>query len=234
MSADLYVDGTAPLTGDPQVAAQLASFGGNRFVVATVTVETSDAVSGVQTVDWDMGDGTKLKSVLLPQAASTSVAHAYVRSGSWAGSVAVTDRARNRAVRPFTVTVPSLQPADPSPSPVPAPVAADRNPPQLMVVAARRQRVLARGGVTMQVTCSEACAAAARAALSVHGRRFRLTAKTRALVPWARARVRVKLSAAVRKALRAARNARPSVTITVTATGAAGNRATRQVRVTAT
>lgn len=231
VSADMYVDSVPPAAGEVSVQAQGATFGGNRYVLARMSLELSDATSGIESIRWDMGDGTNVPSFQDYGKNVTSIDHSYYRSGNYAGTVTITDRAGHQTTRAFSVAVPELNPSPPGGAiPPPAP-AADRVPPSLSVSAARRQRALKTGSLTVQTGCSEVCELAATASATVRGRKLRVTAGTRTSPASALTTVKLRLSSSARKAIRAARPAKATFTVTVTASDAAGNRSSRQVRV---
>jgi hypothetical protein len=122
----------------------------------------------------------------------------------------------------------------PSPGGVQAPVA-DTVAPLLSVSGARTQRPLKRGAVVVLARCpAEACTASATATIRVPGvgRALRLVARKRAIAAGHATTLRLGLSAAVRRALRAHRALTARVRVAVA--DAAGNRtiAGRTVRLT--
>jgi glucose/arabinose dehydrogenase len=117
-------------------------------------------------------------------------------------------------------------PAGPSPTPLPATLAADNAAPRLRVTVKRRQRVLRLRGVVAYARCDERCSVAAGGVLRLRGRALRLRRVTRAGRASRRVRLKVRLSRRSARALRraAARRRRASVRIGLRATDAAGNR----------
>jgi hypothetical protein len=65
-----------------------------------VSIDASDATTGVQSYRWTMGDGT------VRTTAEPHLQHKYPAAGDWPASVAVTDFAGNQASASFTVSVP--------------------------------------------------------------------------------------------------------------------------------
>jgi hypothetical protein len=144
------------------------------------------------------------------------------------------------ATRPVLVPVPvvpvpgapggSSLGASPPSAGVTAP--AERRPPSAAVAVAAWQRVLARGGVTVQVTCDRDCMVRADGRIALGGGRFlRLAGATQGL----RAHVPKLLVLAVpprrERALRRALHRRGTLPATVVATPAGGEAAERRTRV---
>ncbi|MDA0161288.1 PKD domain-containing protein [Solirubrobacter ginsenosidimutans] len=223
-TAMLYVDATPPTVSEPSpIIAGLDML---------VSVETSDAVSGVASIEWSTGDGASYSG-------KSWVRHTYLLAGTWTGSVTVVDQAGNRTTRPYTVTVaPSAPPtaAKQPPAAIPTPVpAADTTAPLLRVDAQSRQRLRTRRAAVVTVSCSERCSASATGVLTVGGRRHALRASSRELLADQPGSVRVALSSQAQQALSRAsrRGRRPVAVIRVTVQDAVGNRASKTVSVSA-
>jgi hypothetical protein len=149
--------------------------------------------------------------------------HAYLTAGTWRGSVVVTDHAGNQSARSYTV---NAAPAAP-PATVPAP-AVDTTPPRLTVTAAHLQAAAHAGVVVLHAGCLEACTLTARGTLTARHRRYVLAGARGAALPGAPVTLRLRLDAATRRALRAAKRA--TVTVTVRAADADGNTSDKTVR----
>lgn len=120
-------------------------------------------------------------------------------------------------------------------APTPPSAGTDVVGPVTRVVAARRQRALLRRAVLVAVACpAEACTVAATGTVSVPGaaRVLRISAPPRRVAAGRRATLRLRLKPRVRAAVRHALRRRPSVPVTlrVIVTDAARNRTTRTRR----
>ena len=215
-TAMLYVDATAPAVSEPAViTAGLDSL---------VSIQASDAVAGVASIQWSAGDGYIASG-------TTYVRHTYLLAGTWHGSVTVTDHAGNQTTRAYAVVV---APASSTPPQTrPAPPAADTTAPQLRVSASARQRLRSRGAALVTVTCSEPCTASATARLTASGHRFDLPSTTASLAAGQRRVLRLALTSRARQRSRAhtpiiGTRARASACV---ARDRAGNRAERTVRI---
>lgn len=213
----LYVDATPPTVSEPRVIVA--------GLDTLVSVEASDAVAGIKTIEWSAGDG-------YTESGATYMRHAYIVAGTWSGSVTVTDHAGNISTRTYTVTVAQAQRAGGSPAP-PAPV--DKIAPGLRVNAAARQPMRARGAAVMTVRCSELCVAVANGSLTIAGRRYKLRTARRSLAAGESRTLRLALNSGTRQALSQAsrRHRRVRATLRVVATDSAGNGTREAVHVTA-
>ena len=132
-----YVDSEPPSVGSPGVVQN------GREVL--VSVDATDATTGVQSYRWTMGDGTVWTTV------EPYLRHKYLTSGDWPASVAVTDFAGNQASQSFTVSLP------PDPSPGTGPTVGGVPP-----KSAPPPKTTPKSTPPPKVTCRQARAAHAR------------------------------------------------------------------------
>jgi subtilisin-like proprotein convertase family protein len=120
------------------------------------------------------------------------------------------------------------------PSPTATPKPADRDV-VLTLTASATQRALKAKGVKLSVVCPlEACAASASGVLTIQKKKLKTGSAKKALKAKEKATLTLKLSKSLTRKLKAAlrkKKARISATITVVVTDAAGNRATKSVKV---
>lgn len=125
-SFSLTVDSQPPSIAAPRVSTS------GRYVV--VAFDAADALSGVERVDVQMGDGASFR--VSPPA--THVTHTYAQAGNYSGQVAVTDKAGNTTATAFSAT--ATTPAVSAPAST-APVPVTQRPKLGMDTARQRARV---------------------------------------------------------------------------------------------
>ena len=183
-------------------------------------------------VHWEFGDGTHFDG--------RAGTHAYLAAGTYKASVAATDAAGNQTIMAADIEVP--QPAMPTPTATPAPnpatPAPKPTPPGATLDAPAGQTLtsLKTRGLRLRVTCSSACTLTGTLSLGktqakrLHlGRRSKTVTigrGTARLTTAGATDLRLKLTAAARKALRLAR--RVTMTAEVSASNAFGTRLTRR------